>query len=45
MNNSGFSVSPLSGGNVLWAIAYYFGFPALVAISLGAILWSIVQDI
>jgi hypothetical protein len=45
VNNTKFSVAPLSGGNVLWAIAYYFGCPALVVIGVGAILWSIVQDI
>jgi|SRR6516165_1981414 hypothetical protein len=45
MNNSGFSAPPLSGTNIFWAIAYYFGFPALVAIGLGIILWTIVQEI
>lgn len=45
MSNPGFPVPSLSGSNVLLTTAYYFGFPALVAVALGIVLWMIVQNI
>jgi hypothetical protein len=45
MSNTGFSPASFPGTNIVLAIAYYFGFPALVAISLGAVFWTVVQDV
>ncbi|MBV8358053.1 MAG: hypothetical protein JO189_08990 [Deltaproteobacteria bacterium] len=45
MSNLGVPAPSLFGGNVVWAIAYHFGFPVMVVIGLGAVLWTIAHDI